>query len=298
MTEGEASGGWTRNEALLTFSLLFEGKAWGRVSPSQLLELGELVGRSPGSISFKVAGYRALAGGESPRTRRVSSVQRVLYLEYRSRAEDLLRESEKLRADSLRNLPTARIEGASGGFPPAGAIGLAADRCAFPRSACHFFDHGRGRVCGLAVSTGLVLARPREARRFFRECRKIAGRSVRRSEGFRRVESGDLEGFARGVIHWKFPSLHLDELEGPGAMALRQVLVRPEIHRLTVPLEDVRGWTDDDVRIAQDRVRKLIDIDPRTLCSPCLMLVNFVAHQVERKLGSVVSPGAIRRAAT
>jgi hypothetical protein len=29
-----------------------------------------------------------------------------------------------------------------------------------------------------------------------------------------------------------------------------------------------------------------------------LMLVDFVAHQVERKLGSVVSPGAIRRAAT
>ena len=174
-----------------------------------------------------------------------------------------------------------------GGFPPPGAIGLAADRCAFPRSACHFFDHGRGRVCGLAVSTGLILARPREARRFFRECRKIAGRSVRRSEGFRRVESGDLEGFARGVIHWKFPSLHLDELEGPGAMALRQVLVRPEIHRLTVTLEDVRGWTDDDIRIAQDRVRKLIDLDPRTLCSPCLMLVNFVAHQAERKLEPV-----------
>ncbi len=116
MTEGEASGGWTRNEALLTFSLLFEVKAWGRVSPSQLLELGELVGRSPGSISFKVADYRALTGGEPPRIRRVSSIQRVLYQEYRYRVEDLLRESERIRADSLRNLPTARIEGASAGF--------------------------------------------------------------------------------------------------------------------------------------------------------------------------------------
>ena len=105
MTEGESSGGWTRKEALLTFSLLFEGKAGGRVSQSQLLELGELVGRSPGSISFKVAGYRALTGGESPRTRRVSSVQRVLYQEYRFRVEALAAGSQlgAYDADSRRH---------------------------------------------------------------------------------------------------------------------------------------------------------------------------------------------------
>ena len=291
MTEGEASGGWTRNEALLTFSLLFEGKAWGRVSPSQLLELGELVGRSPGSISFKVAGYRALTGGEQPRIRRVSSIQRVLYQEYRYRVEDLLRESERIRADSLRNLPTARIEGASAGFPTAEAIGLAADLCAFPRSACQFFDHGREEVRGMAVSSGDVLARPLEALKFFRGCRAISGKSVRRSMGFRRVETGNPEAFTRGVIHWKFPSLHIDELEGPGATSLRQALVWPEIHRLSVTPEDVRGWTEDDVRMTQDRVRERVGLDPRKLCSPCLMLVNFVAHQVGRKLGPVVHPG-------
>lgn len=74
----ESFGGWTRKEALLTLSLLFECPVWGRVNPSRLLELGELVGRSPGSVSFKVAGYRALEGGESSRTRRVRAVQREL----------------------------------------------------------------------------------------------------------------------------------------------------------------------------------------------------------------------------
>ena len=41
----ESFGGWTRKEALLTLSLLFECPVWGRVNPSRLLELGELVGK-------------------------------------------------------------------------------------------------------------------------------------------------------------------------------------------------------------------------------------------------------------
>ena len=288
MVADEPFGGWTRKEALLTLSLLFEGPAWGRVNPSQFLELGELVGRSPGSVSFKVAGYRALEGGESSRTRRVSSVQRELYREYRSRPRELLRESEALRAELFRGLPSARIEGAPEGFPPTGDLRLEADRCAFPWTACHPFEHGRGQVRGLAVSSAEVLDRPREAQWFFRACRKIPRRTFRRSEGFRRVERGDLEGFSRGVIQWKFPTLHLDEVEGEGAGAFRRVLVRPEIHRLAVTSEDIHGMTADEIRTSQERIRELLALNPRSLCPICTLLVDYISHQVERKIGSVL----------
>ncbi len=289
--DGRSFGGWTRSEALLTLSLLFESRTWGRVNQSQLLELGELIGRSPGSISFKVAGYRALTEGASPRTRRVSSVQRDLYREYRSRPVELLRKSERLRAKSLPPLPTARVEGTAARFPTAEALGRAADRCGFSRAAGHYFQHGRGQIRGLAVSSTGVLAFPREAQRFFCECRKIANEPLRRSRGFRRVESGDFDGFVRGVLRWKFPTLHPKELEGPGASAVREALVRPEIHRLAVAPEDPQKWTPDDVRFAQDRVRERLALDPHALCDPCLMLVHYAAHQFERKLGSILPPG-------
>ncbi len=290
-TADEFPGGWTRKEGLLTLSLLFDGETRGSVNAAQLLELGELIGRSPGSISFKVAGYRALRGGESPRTRRVSSVQRELYREYWSHPGELLRESEALRAELLRQLPSARIEGDATRFPTAQALRLMADGSAFPWSGCHPFNHGQGRVRGLAISSADVLARPHEAQRFFRECCKNPEGGLRRSEGFRRVERGDLEGFARGVIRWKFPTLHLKEIAGEGATVFRQVLVRPEIHRLVVTSEDIRRMTRDEARTSRERIRELLALDPGPLCPTCTLLVDYIAHQVERKLGSVVHFG-------
>lgn len=225
--------GWTREEALLTLSLLFENPASDGVDQDQLLELGELIGRSPGSISFKVAGNRALRKGESTGRRRVSAVQRELFREYGSRPETLLRDSETLRAGLLERLPTARAEGERRCFPSIETLKLVADRCAFPWSACHPFEHGNGQVRGSAYSTSEVLASPLSAPRFFQELLRDPKGTIRRSEGFRRVEAGDLEGFAAGVLRWKFPTLHLDEIQGRGASNFRRVAVRPEIHRPT-----------------------------------------------------------------
>ncbi len=291
MTGDGFPGGWTRREGLLTLSLLFDGETRGRVTSAQLLELGELIGRSPGSVSFKVAGYRALRGGESSRTRRVSSVQRELVREYWSHTQELLRESEALRAELLLKLASARIEGDATHFPTTQALQLMADGSAFPWSGCHPFNHGQGRVRGLAISSADVLACPREAQRFFRACVKNPEGGLRRSQGFRRVERGDPEGFARGVIRWKFPTLHLEEVEGEGASVFRQVLVRPEIHRLVVTTEDIRGLTRDEARMSQERIRGLLALDPGSLCPMCTLLVDYIAHQVERKLGSVVHLG-------
>lgn len=284
VTEGVSPEGWSHDEAVLVLSLLVEDPRRRGVSPPQLLELGEFLGRSPSSISFKAAGYRALEDGESPRTRRVSSVQREVYREYGARTAELLKKSEALRAALLRGLPSARIEGSPEGFPGEQPLEGVAEALSFPWSACHPYLHGRGQVRGLAISSAEILARAGAAQGFFKHLTKNLGPVARTSAGFRRVERGDFDGFTEGVLKWKFPTLHLEEVKGPGAALSRQLMVRPEIHRLFVTADDARPVSQDETRSAQDRIRHVLGLEPRFLCASCTLLVGYVAHQVERKV--------------
>jgi hypothetical protein len=286
-SERELPGGWSRTEATLTLCLLLEDRRRRRARDDRLVELAELIGRSPGSISFKLAGFVALGDGDSPKTRRVSSIQREVHREYRHRPERLLRDTERLRAQLIRTLPTARVEAPAEEFPSPASLRDLVLGAGFPWTGCREYDHGQGAIRGLAVLAADVLTHPREARQLLRELDRRIARGARRSEGARRVEEGTVARFLRGVVQWKFPSLHFRELSGPGVTAFLAAMTRPEIHSIVVAPNDARGRSPDSVAESRDRVRTLLALSPNRLCPSCLLLTDYLAGQIERKLGSI-----------
>ena len=285
MAKEEPPAGWGRDEALLVLSLLFEGPGGSRLGPDRLLELAEFIGRSPGSVSFKVAGFRALRGGDSPRTRRVSAVQRQVHREFNGRPRELMDKAERLRADLLRRLPSARAEHDAARFPDVGQLQEIAERNGFPWKACLPLEHGQGRVRGIALASTAALQHPGEARAFCRELARVAGARSRASLGFSRLRPGRSDAYGRGLGRGKFPTLHPKEITGRGADRFPQIAGLPHIHHLSVLEEDARRMSPEGTRRFQEAIREVLGLSPTTLCPACTMLLGYVAHQVERKGG-------------
>lgn len=292
MTEEKGPASWGREEALLVLSLLFERLGGSRMGPDPFLELAELLGRSPGSVSFKVAGFRALRQGGSDRTGRVSAIQREVYREFVGRPQELWGKAERVRADLLRTLPSARIEHEAGRFPEVGELQAIAERNGFSWRSCLPFEHDRGFVRGVALASIAALQSPKEARALCRALVRVTGPGSRQSLGFSRLRQGRADEFGWGIVRWKFPTLHLNELRGRGAGRFPLLAALPHIHSLSVSEEDGRDMSPDGSRRFQEAIRGVLDLDPTPLCPACIMLLGFVAHQVERKGGIPTYPVA------
>ena len=285
----EPSGSYRREEALLIFAALKEGPPQRSGSSARILELAELIGRSPGSISFKLAGYRALDGGDSPRTRRVSWVQRAVRMEFDGRTEALLAEAKRVRARTLRSLASARIEWSSVNelSPSAldGIVQLAQDT-GFPHEGCLLYDHGRGEFRGVALSSTQILRDPARAARFARQLRQRAGRAARASAGYSLVEREQIDAFVRGIFAWKFPTLHLAEIPQNALLRLGAEVARPDIHRLVITPDDSDALPEVDRAEFCRKIPQTLGLAPARLCPTCVVLLGYLAGQIERK-GSV-----------
>lgn len=299
-TKETPSGLYGRDDALLIYAAMREDPPRRSLDSVRILELAELLGRSPGSVSLKVAGYRALEGGDSPRTRRVSWVQRAVRGDFASNTKGLLDAATGIRHRMLPGLASARVEWPSSNSrltAQPDRIRDLAESADFPLEGYFLYSHSRGQVQGVALSSARVLAGPKTAAWFARRLVAAVGRGARVSSGFSRVRLGKIEAFTLGILSWKFPTLHQNELGRDALFRLGREVARPLIHGFVVSPTDAETVSAHEFAEFRHRVREILGIDPSPLCPTCLELLGYLAGQVQRKgsIGQRATPGASRR---
>ncbi|MCI4352303.1 MAG: hypothetical protein L3K14_02810 [Thermoplasmata archaeon] len=288
-SEETPSGLYGRDEALLIYAAMREDPARRSLGSERILELAELLGRSPGSVSLKIAGYRALEGDDSPRTRRVSWVQRAVRGDFVSNTTGLLDTATRVRRRMLPGLASARVEWPSSNSRLTGQpdrIRAVAESAGFPPEASLLYSHTRGQVQGAALSSVQVLADPKAAAKFAERLVTEVGRHARVSSGFSRVRLGKTQAFALGILSWKFPTLHQTELGEDALLRLGREVARPLIHGFVISPGNAETVSRLEFAEFRHRVREVLGLDPSPLCPTCLELLGYLAGQVQRK-GSI-----------
>jgi hypothetical protein len=290
---GPSSEGWGWDEAVLVLAATLEDPSRRSLGWNRLNELADLIGRSPAAISLKVGGYRTLEGGESARTRRVSSVQRAVVREFAGRPDGLQREGARIRARRLESLPTPRVERGgreSGPWPSSAIVAGIARETGYPGNGCFPFSYGHGDGEGWALSPTTSLSHFPEATRFVRGLAEAAAKGIRTSAGFRRVQAGHPESFRRGLLSWKLPTLHLRELSSPDLARLAPPAMRREVHSVFVTLEDGTSVGAASLAAAREAIHDVLGLATHRLCPSCVICLGYVAHQVETKVCSLAYP--------
>jgi hypothetical protein len=284
--ESTIDAGWGEDEALLTLAVLRDVPGEPFTFGERILELAELLGRSPGSVSFKTAGFRALDSGRSRGGSRLSLVQREVFRQFGHDAKSLQRRAREIRLKMLPALPSARAETESGATQNrfGRVVADLAHLTGFPASELHLYSWDRATVRGAALSATGIFSHPAAARALSQSMHADLARGLRVSAGFSQIEAGRFKAFMRGLVRWKCPSLHLAELDPSEIQRIAHVVCHPEIHSLSVTSRDAARAGPEELKDYRGLATAVIGVRGERLCDACALLVGYVAHQAERKL--------------
>ncbi|HEV2520002.1 MAG TPA: hypothetical protein VGX00_05205 [Thermoplasmata archaeon] len=253
-----------------------------------VIELADLIGRSPSAVSFHLANIWALKNpghGLANVGKKTSEV----FEKYRGRDELLAHEAAQIRESLFAGLPSPRVELATSSgeadrldkelferFPEARLK---------PGSIIIYRYSGTDHV-GVLYPLFFALLHPEETAELLRRVAQVLGDAARWNRSAEDALDGRTVEIAEREIVTRAPSLHYSELSSKDRvkLALRMRGWRT-LKRWKPSTARLELFISTEETAERQRVGKALGIDASRLCRRCLMMLSD-ALQSERRRGA------------
>lgn len=267
---------WTEEEITVLLASCPADTQNYRAGEPWVVELADLLGRTPAAISFHFGNIFALKQAGRG-LEHVGGLTARVFEKYRGREDALQKDAARLRRDYFRRVVSPRLEKR---LDDVEAKRLERElRRRFPEARLPtdtyvVYDY-RGSVwLGVLVTVQTALLYPKEAAALFRLAIEVLGAVHRRTPAVNEVLDGRTVELAEREIHALAPRFHTSDL-----VAADRVTLALRLHGL----KSLKRWRPRAARLElyvgaeadaeKARIRAYFRVDPSGLCRTCLMML-------------------------
>jgi hypothetical protein len=278
---------WTDDEIILAIAACPREKQSYSPRHRNVIELADLIGRTPGAVSLHFGNISHLILGGAHGKTHVGERTRELFEEYRGHEAELQARASEIRKRLMAQDFTPRVEKqvpreatpqlTLDAFAAAKKIGL-------PEGTVETYEREGSWYFGVLMKLGPVLASyPEQASRFAGWLTEKLGRDASVSAGFTLAGAGKWRDLVDGVLSVEAPELHEAELSQKDRLTLAvQIQNSGYLRRWKPTKKHLQLLSTMDRPAEKGRISKYLDIDAGRLCDLCLlMLKDFVDHSLK-----------------
>ena len=271
--------GWTENEIILAIAACPRDKQSYSPRHPEVIELADLLGRTPGAVSHHFANISHLIHGGDHGETHVGKLTRVVFERFQGKEDELHRRAAEIRGSLMVRDSTPRVERESPQerseqltlevFEGAASHGL-------PEDSIRVYEREGSFHWGAILEVGRVILKyPVQAAEFLRWLSKKLGDGLEKSLGFELASRGKWEELAVGLLAQNAPGLHLDEFDGRDRITLALGPLVSGRFKNWKPLRRhfdlLRGMNRAAER---GRVASYLNIRANHLCDNCLLMLR------------------------
>jgi hypothetical protein len=279
---------WSDDEIILAIASCPREKQSYSPRHRNVIELADLIGRTPGAVSLHFANISHLIFGGAHGKTHVGERTRELFEEYRGREAELQARASEIRKRLMAQDFTPRVEKQVSrdatqqltldAFAAAKEIGL-------PQGTVETYEREGSWFFGVLMKLGPVVAsHPEQASRFANWLLEKLGRDASVSVGFTLAGAGKWRDLVDGVLSVEAPELHEPELSPKDRLTLAIRIQNSGYLRRWKPTKGhLQLLSTMDRSAEKARVGRYLHIDAGHLCDMCLlMLKDFVDHSLKK----------------
>jgi hypothetical protein len=280
---------WTDDEIIIAIATCPRKKQSYSPRHKAVIDLADLIGRTPGAVSLHFANISHLIfGGQHGKTH-VSARIRELFAEYRGKDTELRAKAAEIRRRFMAEDPTPRIEKE---VPKERAAQLtldifnAASESGLPEGSVKTYEREESWHLGVLLDLNLVLAKyTGQATRFLSWLGDHLGGQFSRSRGYELALKGQWQEIAIEAITREAPEFHPKELKPVDRVMLALQLGRIGTLRSWRPTKSrLQSLSNMNREGERSRIREYLNLDAAGICDMCLlMLKDLVERSLKRR---------------
>lgn len=267
---------WTEEEITLLLAACPADSQNYRASSPWVIEIADLLGRTPAAISFHLGNIFALKRAGHG-LENVGGLTERVYEKYRGKEDQLQREASRLRKEYFPKIISPRLEKRTDedeGRRLKEELLRKFPEARLPADTYVVYEYRGSLWLGVLVTLQTALLYPTETAALFRLARAILGPPNKETPAVEEVLDGRTVELAERQIHSLAPRFHTSDLDPADRVTLALRLQG---------LKSLKRWKPNASRLElyvgaeeeaeRERIRTYFRIDPTRLCRTCLMML-------------------------